>query len=91
MSQTMGNAPICAISLQPQDIKPMRVESWATVCDDGPTFNQHRFIVSCLQRWHLMLLEAGYIINNVAGLCRGEAGCCSGWMGLRDQSNCAVS
>ena len=29
------------ISQQVQDVKPMLVKCWATVCDAGPTFNQH--------------------------------------------------
>ena len=35
------------VSRQTEDVQPMLVQSWATVCDAGPTLYQHRVNVSC--------------------------------------------
>ena len=42
------NNTVYTLSQQARDVEPMLVQCWATVCDAGPTLNQHWFNASCL-------------------------------------------
>ena len=49
----------CQHSQRTQDVGPMLVQFWPTVCDAGPASNQHWFNASCLLGCGLAVLTGG--------------------------------